>query len=157
VTDAPTPFSTVQAVRDVRPGGKRLLLALSMHLEQQALTLGTGAVVIGAFQSAERFTARTRRRYAALAPDAALVAALGVGMELEPAPGVRGAALSDDDPLLGEWSIAVLGPHFSGALVALDRGDSGPEMDRTFDFALTYDRDLVIAAANSLLTRVTPH
>jgi DICT domain-containing protein len=141
-------------VRPTRPGGKRLLLALSMQLEQQAMALGSGAVVISAFQSAERFTARTRRRYTALAADAAFVGALGVGMEAEPAPGVRGATLSDDDPLLGEWSIAVLGPHFAGALVALDRGDGGPEMERSFDFALTYDRDLVIAAANSLLTRV---
>ena len=156
-TDAPTPYSTVRAVRPVRSAGKRLLLALSMQLEQQAMALGSGAVVISAFQAAERFTSRTRRRYTALAADAAFVGALGVGMGAEPAPGVRGAALSDDDPLLGEWSIAVLGPHFSGALVALDRGDSGPEMDRTFDFALTYDRDLVIAAANSLLTRVLAH
>lgn len=67
---------------------------------------------------------------------------------------MRGAALSGTDPLLGEWSIAVIGPHFSGALVALDRGEGGTEMERSFDFALTYDRDLVIAAANSLLTRV---
>jgi EAL domain-containing protein (putative c-di-GMP-specific phosphodiesterase class I) len=152
--DAPTPYTVVQAVRATRPGTKRLLLALSMQLEQQAMTLGSGAVVIGAFQASERFTRRTRRRYTALATDAALVAALGVGMETEPAPGVRGAALSGTDPLLGEWSVAVVGPHFSGALVALDRGDGGPEMERSFDFALTYDRDLVIAAANSLLTRV---
>jgi diguanylate cyclase (GGDEF)-like protein/PAS domain S-box-containing protein len=155
--DAPTPYATVESARPTRPGGKRLLLALSMQLEQQAMALGSGAVVISAFQSAERFTARTRRRYTALAADAAFVGALGVGMEAEPAPGVRGATLPDDDPLLGEWSIAVLGPHFAGALVALDRGDGGPEMERSFDFALTYDRDLVIAAANSLLTRVLAH
>jgi EAL domain-containing protein (putative c-di-GMP-specific phosphodiesterase class I) len=151
---APTPYETVRSVRATRPGAKRLLLALSMQLEQQAMALGSGAVVISAFQSAERFTARTKRRYTALAADAALVGALGVGMDAEPAPGVRGAALPEGDPLLGEWSIAVLGPHFSGALVALDRGDDGPDMERGFDFALTYDRDLVIAAANSLLTRV---
>jgi hypothetical protein len=151
---APTPYSVVAAVRETRPGEKRLLLALSNQLEQQAMALGSGGVVISAFQSAERFTPRTRRRYTALAADAAFVGALGVEMDPEPAPGVRGAAVPAGDPLLGEWSIAVLGPHFAGALVALDRGDRGDDMDRGFDFALTYDRELVIAAANSLLTRV---
>jgi DICT domain-containing protein len=118
------------------------------------MALGSGAVVISAFQSAERFTKRTSRRYTALAADAAFVGALGVAMDPEPAPGVRGSTVGPDDPLLGEWSIAVLGPHFAAALVALDNGDTGSDMDRGFDFALTYDRDLVIQAANSLLTRV---
>ncbi|MEA2467771.1 MAG: hypothetical protein QOJ57_1897, partial [Thermoleophilaceae bacterium] len=76
---APTPYETVRSVRATRPGAKRLLLALSMQLEQQAMALGSGAVVISAFQAAERFTARTKRRYTALAADAALVGALGVG------------------------------------------------------------------------------
>jgi len=47
-------------------------------------------------------------------------------MGAEPAPGVRGAALSGDDVLRGEWDLAVLGPHFAGALVARDLGDAGP-------------------------------
>ncbi len=149
-----TPYDVVSKVRATRPGAKRLLLALSNQLEQQAMTLGSGAVVISAFQSAERFTPRTKRRYTALAADAAFVAALGVEMDPEPAPGVRGASLPSEDPLFGEWSIAVLGPHFAGALVAMDQGDGGADFDRGFDFALTYDRDLVIQAANSLLTRV---
>jgi hypothetical protein len=29
-------------------------------------------------------------------------------------------------------------------------------MDRRFDFALTYDRDLVVAAASALVRRVQP-
>jgi EAL domain-containing protein (putative c-di-GMP-specific phosphodiesterase class I) len=151
---ASTPYGVVRLARETRRGEKRLLLALSNQLEQQAMTLGSGAVVLSAFQSADRFTERTARRYRALAADAAFVAALGVEMDVEPAPGVRGAPVAREDPLYGEWSIAVLGPHFAGALVALDRGDEGDDMTRGFDFALTYDRDLVVAAANSLLTRV---
>ena len=69
---------------------------------------------------------------------------------------VRGSSLKEDDPLTGEWSVAVLGPHFAAALVAVDLGDTGPEMERRFDFALTYDRDLVIEAASALMRRLHP-
>jgi DICT domain-containing protein len=140
----------------VRRADKRLLLALSLQLEHQAAALGDSALIVSAFQTDERFTPLTRRRYTLLGADAAFVAALGVGMDAEPAPGVRGAALSEDDVLRGEWSVAVLGPHFAAALVAVDLGDTGPEMERRFDFALTYDRDLVVEAASALMRRVQP-
>ncbi len=152
--DGGTPYRVVRAVRDVRRGDKRLLIALSKLLEQQAASLGAEAVIVAAFQTAERFTPATHRRYAALASRAAFVCALGVGMAPEPAPGVRGAELGPDDPLLGEWSVAVLGPHFAAALVAVDLGADGPDLEREFDFTLTYDRDLVIEATNSLMGRV---
>ena len=151
-----TPYEVVSAVCDTRRADKRLLLAISHHLENQALTLGAGAVVLSAFQEAERFTKATHRRYTRLAADAAFVAALGGNMSAEPAPGVRGASLEGNDGLLGEWSIAVLGPHFAGALVAMDLGDQGPDMERRFDFCLTYDRELVTEAAAALMRRVTP-
>jgi DICT domain-containing protein len=144
------------AHRATRRADKRLLLSISLHLEHQAAALGETGVILSAFQGAERFTPLTRRRYTLLGADAAFVAALGVGMDPEPAPGVRGAALAPDDPLLREWSVVVLGPHFAGALVAVDLGDAGAEMERRFDFALTYDRGLVIEAANALMARVLP-
>ena len=50
----------------------------------------------------------------------------------------------------------MLGPHFSGALVAVDLGDDGPDAERRFDFALTYERELVVEAANALMARVAP-
>jgi diguanylate cyclase (GGDEF)-like protein/PAS domain S-box-containing protein len=151
-----TPYEVVRQVRATRKAQKPLLLAISRHLEQQARQLGSGAVVLSAFQHAERFTRATRRVYTGLAAESSFVAALGVDMEPEPAPGVRGANIAAGDALTGEWSIAVLGPHFSAALVALDLGDRGPEQDRRFDYALTYDRDLVVEAANSLMRRVLP-
>jgi DICT domain-containing protein len=153
---AVSPYEVVRAVRDVRRADKALLLAISLQLEAQAAALGETAVVVSAFQSAERFTPLTHRRYTLMAADTAFVGALGAGMAAEPAPGVRGAALAEGDPLAGEWSVAVLGPHFAAALVAVDLGDDGPDMSRRFDFALTYDRDLVIAAANALMRRIEP-
>ncbi|MGI8715848.1 MAG: hypothetical protein ACR2NR_22230 [Solirubrobacteraceae bacterium] len=87
---------------------------------------------------------------------ASLVAALGVGLEQASVGGVRAAHIDRDDPLAGEWSVIVIGPHFAGALVAQDLGDTGSDSERRFVFATAYDRGLVIAAARTLLARITP-
>ena len=75
-------------------------------------------------------------------------------MPVVPAPGIRGARLADDDPLRGEWVVTNIGPHFAGALIARDLGDSGPDRDRRFLFTVTYDRPTVIRAARTLLAKV---
>jgi PAS domain S-box-containing protein len=151
-----TPFEVIAAVRPTASATKSLLLPMSHHLENRALPIGEGAVVLAAFQDAKHFTTNTMRRYEMLARGASLVAAFGVGLGEEPIPGVRGANIDPDDPLAGEWSVIVIGPHFAGALVAQDLGDTGRERDRRFLFGTTYDRGLVIAAARTLLGRIAP-
>ena len=69
---------------------------------------------------------------------------------------MRGGALDAVDPLGEEWSVIVLSPHFAAAFVARDLGDDGPDDARRFDFAMTYDRDVVAAAASALVTRIVP-
>lgn len=140
--------------REVARADKPLLIAMSKLLERQAAALGPTALVLGAFEEARFFTADTAVRYAELAQRVALVAALGAGMAGEPAVGVRGADLRVDDPVRGEWDIAVLSPHFAGALVARDLGDGGPDRQRRFDYLLTYDRDAVTDVAAALMGRV---
>jgi diguanylate cyclase (GGDEF)-like protein/PAS domain S-box-containing protein len=152
-----TPFAVVAAERTMGEATKRLLLPMSHHLEDRALRIGEGAVILSAFQEARHFTKATAKRYEDLARRSSLVAALGIGLVAEPVHGVRGAQLDADDALAGEWSVVVLGPHFAGALVARDLGDTGvPDGDRRFAFATVYDRRLVIAAARTLLTRIAP-
>lgn len=155
-TGGSTPFEVVTAERSTQLATKDLLLPMSHHLENRALKIGEGAVILSAFQSADRFTPATIRRYETLARTASLCGALGVGLSEEPVAGVRGASLDKDDPLAGEWSVLVIGPHFAGALVAQDLGDTGPDRDRRFLFATTYDRGLVLEAARTLLTRIAP-
>jgi EAL domain-containing protein (putative c-di-GMP-specific phosphodiesterase class I) len=152
-----SPFAGVDSSK-TRIGKKGLLLAISRHLESQGLYLETPPVVVSAFQSAERFTADTAKRYLRLAERCPLVAALGVGLGQEPAPGVRGVELSPDDPVSGEWVVAVVGTHYLGALIAKDLGDSDStaDRDRRFSFIVTHDRETVLAAAQSLLGRVAP-
>jgi len=151
-----TPFDLVDRSPDVRIGRKGLLLAISRHIEDQGLAHGAPPVVLAAFQSGERFTPDTRRRYTKLAGLCPLVVALGAGMLSDLGSGIRGASLAADDRLCGEWTVVVVGNHYAGALIARDLGDGGPDRDRRYAFRVTHDRDLVISAARSLLTRVEP-
>ena len=129
------------------------VMSMTRHLEDQAAALGPGGVIVSAFQSAGHFGPQTRRRYEALAADAALVAAVGVGMDANPAAGVRGASLATNDPLQHEWNVLVIGPHFAAALLARERAGVGP--DRVFDYVLSYARDVVLDVASLLAVRVT--
>ena len=151
-----TPFDLVVRSSRLRRGRKAVLLAMSRHLEELGLNHGTPRVVLGAFQTADRFTAASAARYAKLADVSPLVAAFGAGLGTEPAPGVHGAALDAADPLVGEWTVVVVGATYAGALIARDVGDHGPDLDRRYDFVVTHDRDTVLSAARSLLTRIAP-
>jgi EAL domain-containing protein (putative c-di-GMP-specific phosphodiesterase class I) len=151
-----TPFGILAAARVPREATKELLLPMSHHLEGHALTAAEPPVLLADFEQAAHFTPATARRYERLAPRCAFVAAFGAGMADGPVPGVRGADLAEDDPLAGEWTVIVVGPHYAAALAALDLGDTGRDRDRRFRFVVTHQRDLVVAAARSLLRRVTP-
>jgi EAL domain-containing protein (putative c-di-GMP-specific phosphodiesterase class I) len=150
-----TPFDLLDP-RRIRIGSKGLLLSISRHIEQQGSTLQTPPLVLGAFQEAGRFTPATAERYRALAARCPLVAAFGAGMTPSPALGVRGADLRVGDPLRGEWTVVVVGPHYAGALIAKDLGDTGPDLERRYLFALTHHHETVLTAARMLLGRIEP-
>ncbi len=120
-----TPFGLISAERPTRRGPKRLLLAISKHLEAQAMAHGEAAVVLATFQEARHLTDASRSRYRRLAQSAAFVGAFGVGLPDEPIPGVRGAGLDRAEPLRGEWNVVVVTPHFAAAFVGRDLGDRG--------------------------------
>jgi len=69
---------------------------------------------------------------------------------------VRGAAIDPGDRLGQEWNVVVVGPYFSAALVARDLGDDGADRHRRFEYALTYERPVVIETARALLRRLGP-
>lgn len=148
-----TPFEICQDRIPLRHGDTSLLVAISRHLEHQASSLTSPPVVVAAFQTVERFTPPTAALYGSLARRAALVAALGADMPERPTAGVRGAALAPDDTLRGEWAVCIVGAHFSAALVARELDLDGAD-HRTYEFGLTHNRDLVVDATRSLLTRV---
>ncbi len=151
-----SPFDCLPAGVPLRRSAKSLLIELSKQLEREAMRLGETCVVAATFQEARHFTPSTIQRYRDLVERTGFVCALGEDLPVEPLPGVRGAALDPADRVRGEWDVVVLSPHFSAALLAHDLGDAGPDLSRTFEYALTYDRETVIRAAHALLSRVVP-
>jgi len=155
-----TPFEALPTTTAVRHGTKRLLYQLTRHLEREAARMGPGTVVASTFQDTRFFDAGTAARYRELAARTGFVAAVGTDMSTEPALGVHGAGFGADDPLHREWDVVVLGPHFAAALLGRETPSSGPDLpadvDRPFEFALTYDRRTVVEAARGLVARVAP-
>lgn len=147
-----SPYAVVAGQRPARQTTKRLLMPMSRHLEHKGLDQTEPAVLLACFQQAQYFTPRTRERFSRLAGRATFVAALGAAMPDTPAPHVRGANLGDGATRRMGRDRA----HFAGALVARDLGDDGPDGDRRFDYIITHNRALVIAAAAGLLTKITP-
>ena len=133
---------------------KAELVAISRSLEKRAMDTTEPSVLLSVFQNAEWFTPATARLYSQLASRSAFVGAFGHGMPSEPAPGVRGASLPVNEHLLGEWSVILITPHYTGALIAQDLGDDGPHMQRRFCFTLLHDHDLVLRAARSLMLKM---
>ncbi|MEN0012529.1 MAG: EAL domain-containing protein, partial [Solirubrobacteraceae bacterium] len=144
----------VAAGRPVQTADKALLYSLSRQLELHALSLGDECVALSNLQRAEHLTPTTAARYAQLAEQTAFCGLIGSGVPDEPAPGVRGGSYSFDDPLAREWSVVVISPHFSAAMLACDLGDDVPDMQRRFSYCLTYDRPLVAQAARALMSSV---
>lgn len=153
---AASPFGCLPPGTVLRRSTKRLLVELSIQLEREALRLGDTCVVAATFQHARHLTAATAERYRALVGSTAFVCALGAELPAEPLPGLRGAELAPGDPVRQEWDLVVLSPHFSAALLARDLDSTGPDLDRAFEYALTYRRETVVAAAQNLLARVAP-
>lgn len=154
---AATPFDVaVRAGLHVERGDFDVLVQISKQIESQVRRVDD-VVMLAAFQHAARFTPGTARRYAALAEISPLVAALAVGLEPYPVAGVRGAHLDPHDPLVAEWAVVAVGPHFVSALLARELdSDASSGSTRSFAFALTHDRNLVEAAAATMLDRLAP-
>jgi EAL domain-containing protein (putative c-di-GMP-specific phosphodiesterase class I) len=158
-----TPFEVVAGVRRPRQGTRKLLEWLSKHMEYRAADPAEPAVLVTCFDDPSRLTASVARRLSSIGTASVMVAAFGEGMPAEPVGGVRGQPLAADDPLANEWVVVVVGAHFGAALVArrsrspasIDVPESQRDAMATYDFAVTYERDLVIAAAHSLVQRMT--
>ena len=153
---ARTPFDVVRRHVPMRTAAKRLLVELTHHVEELAVNAIDNPMVLTALQTADQFSDAVADRYVGLAETSPLVGVFGRGLTVAPAPGVRGVALTADDPLAKEWTVVVLGARTAAALVALDRGDTGVDADRRFTFAVTHDRNVVTQAARALVDRLGP-
>lgn len=151
--DVNTPFEAAKG-RGLNRAPERYLQPMTMNLEHRVRFPGESSVLLACFPSRQRFREATQYRYTQLASRAAFTAVVGRDISVDPAPGIRGARLADGDPIGDEWCVLVLGPHFAGALLAKLAVDGQTADERIFDFMITFDRDVVIAAARPLLKRV---
>lgn len=150
-----TPFSIVRATRPLRRGSKQLLVELSSHLEEQAVSWHDNPVIISTFGPDEPLLPEFFERYAVLADQGSFVAVIGADVPDRVdagrgriVGGVHVADLADGHRLGEEWSVIVVGRHYAGALVARRVADD------VYDFAVTHDRRLTVEAGRSLLRRL---
>ncbi len=147
------PFGLLGGGAAPRRGGAALVGSLAGHLTANAASAGEHALMLGAFGAGPGFDRSTAARWSELAGRLAFCGAVAPSMPSEPAPGVRGGTVVHGDPVGGEWSLAVVGPHVAAALSAHDLGP-GVRSDERFAFHLTHDRDAVVAAAGALMARI---
>jgi EAL domain-containing protein (putative c-di-GMP-specific phosphodiesterase class I) len=148
-----TPFDLASAHRPVRTGSINLLAAISRELEHQAARSSRTSLLLSSFPDADRWRSHTDGLYEQLAGELAFVAVLAAGMPPEPARGLRGVNIQEDDPVSGTWNVIVISAHFSAMLAAKERPDDGSE-EQQFDFIFTYDRDVIVECAQALVLRI---
>jgi EAL domain-containing protein (putative c-di-GMP-specific phosphodiesterase class I) len=151
-----TPFEIITKSRPAHPASRELLKSMSRRIEYKANDPSEPAVLLACFQHVDKFDEATRQQYGDIATRATMVATLAEGMPVEPVRGVRGTMIRPDDPLRREWVVAVIGPHFAAALVAIEESGLDPEPAHRFSYAITHDRELVIATARPVLHRMRP-
>lgn len=147
-----TPYELATARCSVRQGTIPLLAAISRELERQAAISSRTSLLISSFPDADRGMSQMNEVYAELASELAFAAVLAVDMPSEPLPGVRGISVYDDDPVAGTWNVIVLSAHFSAMVAAKERAATHEAQE--FDFIFTYDREVIIECAQSLMLRI---
>ncbi|CAM5451843.1 hypothetical protein TPAU25S_03384 [Tsukamurella paurometabola] len=148
-----TPYALATRDNTPRRGTKSLLVEMSKALETQASSIGASMIAIGTFQHRRHFTQRTSARWQMLSQTIGFAGIYGAEITPIREENIHKAALRPDDPLVDEWTVAILGPHFSALIAAKDLHDNGPDLERTFDFIQTFDRLTVVQAVRSILSR----
>ncbi|MBO0678678.1 EAL domain-containing protein [Mycolicibacterium sp. S2-37] len=151
-------FDAVSGGTTIRSAPLDTMVALSQLIGEQAGHGTDPAIVLTAIQRDEFYNDGLRDRYQAIAETSPLVAVFAEQADTDFGAGVRGVALLPGDPLLDEWVLLALGPHFAAALVTrLDGARDAPWSrwdELRADVAITYDRDLVVKLARDLLVRM---
>jgi len=145
---AALPFDIVAAVAPTSRAPKREVLLLVRDLEARALSVATTSAV--ACLQDERFlTAWTREVYRTLAARGATVLMYARGLQAYVDQGVAGVGLDDDDPLGDQWTVLFEGED-PVCLAARDLQTTDEDDERSFEYAVTTDPEVVRQVAASL-------
>lgn len=148
-----TPFDLASAHRPVRRGTIPLLAAISRELERQAAINSGTSLLISSFPDADHGTSHMDEPFERLASELAFAAVLAVGMPPQPAPGLHGVNIREDDPVNGTWNVIVVSAHYA-SMLATKRSPGPSSAPREFDFVFTYERDLILECAQALILRI---
>ncbi|MDQ4024674.1 MAG: EAL domain-containing protein, partial [Actinomycetota bacterium] len=147
-----TPYEIIARKLSSRRLTKPQLEGASRIVEQRAARMPHPPLLVATFQHVRNFTGSTKAIYEDLARRLPFVAALAVGWEDEQVRHPRRVALDATDPLAREWAVGIITPFSAMFLVGRERDEGSPVT--TFDVVMTFDRDLAIEAADSLLRRL---
>jgi EAL domain-containing protein (putative c-di-GMP-specific phosphodiesterase class I) len=148
-----TPFEIVRAAGlPIRAASRVVIASIARGIEAEARADNSRPVVLAAVQHASGLMPDAARRLGELAHHSAFVAAFGVGMPEAPASRVVGVAIAAEDPLAGEWAVAVVGPRHATALVARDFGRESGDAAR-YEYAVTESTAVTHAVAETLMRR----
>ena len=147
-----TPYSIVTKEVQPRRASRRYLVDLSRLIESRVAEMPHPPLMLGTFQFARNYTPATADIYRRLAESLPFVAIMAEGWGDESSGGPRRVALDPEDPLTNEWSVGFVSPFSAMLLTASERDEGSTE--RTFDFAITFNRDLAIEGVDCLLRRL---
>ncbi len=147
---AGTSFDTVGRQVGTSIAEGHILQPIATYLVEQSIGHGPPALLMVSFDERSRPSADDIARLAEVVDRAAFVVVSGP--ELGSAPPARRILHLEHRRAMGaDWSVIVLGPHYAGALLARDLGDTGPNDSRRFEYLLTHNRDIVLRMARSVL------
>jgi EAL domain-containing protein (putative c-di-GMP-specific phosphodiesterase class I) len=153
---ANTPFGVVASQAKVIEVDEQVLTPMWRILEDKAMHADDSIMLFATFPPGRNLDDETKLKYSHMASNGVNVTAYADAMPAQPAAGIRGVALDQDDPLVREEVVVVLGNHFAGALVATPRQPDLSDIDVGYDAALVYDRTLIIEAVQTLIQRIPP-
>ncbi|HEX4519137.1 MAG TPA: EAL domain-containing protein [Gaiellaceae bacterium] len=146
-----TPFRVVANRLSTPVTERRFLEPIAAYLAEQTYRNGPPALLLVSFELRHVLGETELARLRELVTQSAFTVLVGPETGIRQTPRSLIRHVRRDEPLGAEWNVIVLGPHYAGALVAHDLGDEVPEHDRRFEYAITHDRDLVLAAAQVFL------
>lgn len=144
-----SPFSRVTNWRRPARGTRSLAEQTAALVARQAIDLGKTAIVLAAYPHEEHASGEEVALLREVARAVTFLGVLCAPPELELA-GVRSGPIVDGDPLRGTWTVVAVGPNYNACFVASEREDGD------YDFATSYDRDLVVESAMLIMARLTP-
>jgi EAL domain-containing protein (putative c-di-GMP-specific phosphodiesterase class I) len=150
VAPTDTPFQLATADHPAIPATRVVLEALAAELEQRAALDPDPPVVLACLPEARLMSGGPLAFLQVLARSASYAGVLCGELPRHPPAGVHVVELGADEALRGEWTMIVLGPHYSALLTAREQGPAGGPAYR-----LSYDRSLVVRAARVLIQRIT--